>query len=233
MAESTGAAYKLLAKIVADIKSFEVGGTPNGEPITLAAGEPPSSHEIARRLLLLFNNADREILAEAAEAHDGPAVALADATPTSAFSSAFVQNAPQNGPQAPVAASGGLDTSEGTPDSPAAAEADDGPKLPKVGQTAYLDYAVRITNSGPQRDGLPNTFVITDATGKIIKHCGGDYSAAVKWARERFSLPDAKITVASDPRDVEFSRPDEREPAPPAVPTVTRSYEHRKAFLKS
>ena len=35
-------------------------------------------------------------------------------------------------------------------------------------------------------------------------HCGGDYAGAVTWARKQFDLPDARITIATDPRDVEF-----------------------------
>ncbi len=107
-----------MKKISPDLKGLEIGGAPNGEPITLAAGEPVSSKETARRLLLLFNNADREILAEA-EAR-GPAVA-----PAAAFSSAFSPNGQDRAGQ-PEGASGGLDTPEVASDSPGAAEADDG-----------------------------------------------------------------------------------------------------------
>ncbi len=211
----------IINRLIPTVAQAEIGGIEDGVPVAVTASEPHDMREVARRLALVFTRGDP---LAGVETRAGSAVAPV-AAPTSAFS-AFAQNAPQNGPQAPVAASGGPDTSAGTPDSPAAAEADDGPKVPKVGQTAYLDYAVRITNNGPQRDGLPNTFVITDATGKIIKHCGGDYEGAVKWARRQFDLPDAKITIATDrPEPAQF---DQRELP---VPVVTRSHQVKRDFL--
>ncbi len=174
--------------IVPELKSQELTGDPEA-PITVRDdAEPTSNREIARRLALIFTRGDP--LAEA-DARGGSAVAPAAATAASAFSAAF------NGAQAPEGASGGVQAPNDGSGAPAAAEADD--KVPEPNQTAFLDYTVRIVNNGPQRPGLPDTFVVTDATGMVIKHFGGDYEKAVQWAREKFNLPDAKVTIATDP----------------------------------
>ena len=64
LGESISAAETLLKKISPDLKGLEIGGTADGVPVAVTAGEPLDMRETARRLALIFQRND-PALAEA------------------------------------------------------------------------------------------------------------------------------------------------------------------------